>query len=36
MAFSAVKIEFPGPPAWLYPGPAAGKGITAPTDPSCI
>ena len=32
----AVKINFPGPPAELCPGPAAGRGITALPDPSCI
>ena len=24
MAFWAIKTNFPGPPAWLWPGPAPG------------
>ena len=35
MAFRALKIKFPGPPAWLWPGPAAGRGILTSSDPSC-
>ena len=26
MAFWAIKTNFPGPPAWLWPGPAPGGG----------
>ena len=35
-AFWAVKIKFSCPLAELFPGPAVGRGITAPPDPSCI